>query len=1103
MTDALNVKINEWYSSSDYNSDIDSCRTKIMQEASQAASEADTAYAFEQELYYLIRKKIGIILNVRKEVKVSGINHIFGLCNNRTSINGRLDAVINNLIIEYKHHSKLRSHNDILSAVKQVEDYLYACYNSSEIKYNAILTDGISISFFTFCGDDVVHTDLAGITQSDFDKVVKAILANSTKKFVSKNILMDFSISDMVDSVAKNAALSFYNALINHITDKTLMLFTEWRALMHLSLNDNGKGNDINKRRRDLSLIFSDTINSAEREYYALYALQTTYAVIVKLIACKVVDKLDNVHIYSNLSKISSVELQHFIEMIEDGYSYQSNNVTNFLEGDFFSWYCDALQWNNDIYISIIRVIKCIDQYSTFSMDVYYEPIDIFKDLYMSIIPQSIRHSMGEYFTPEWLADYVVQRSTAMLDTDKWKAIDPCCGSGIFMMALIKRIVGKVNIHQLSEAEKEELKTQILSRVYGIDINPLSVLSARVGYFLALKPFGDLNNLEIPVYLGDSAILASRKEIGGIDCYTYSINNVRHSFDVVLPIRFVKSNKFSKIMNDLQACVKTGDGDVLFQVLYRYFTEKERSSEELVNEVRKFSNSLAELYNNKWDGIWIRIATNFMLIARLSDFDLIIGNPPWVKWEHLPAVYADRIKKVCNIKHIFSGAGQFGGTQLNICALISNVTATNWLGKNGVLAFLMPDSIMSQNSYEGFRNFYLDYNKGERLYLQEIDKWVAPLRPFRCNNKAITQDFNTYYYSRKKTDYSLGIPVKVISRKKTTADILINEKKSFDAVQSSLIFSNSVAKQLSNDSTAFSYLSEQYDFSRIIGETSYKYRTGVEFTPQELYMLVGNGKSKHKGHYLFFNRKFALSKYEVNDSPKEGWDFPVDLIYPIITGPHIEAFHFNSSNEFCILPYLEGDTKKPIIKEKMIKYHRKIFTYLANHKTIIDMQSEKSKIMHRGEEFYSLSKIGDYTFADNIVAARDNSTFCACVVNKQVTPWQEIKQTICVKHTIIISQDKYGRFITEDEAYYICGILNSEIVQQYIHSTFKSNGYSLNKSKLYIPLYDGNNQLHREISDIARKATQNAFQGKNDMNLKSVQNVLMNLYLLVCDSKSN
>ena len=54
------------------------------------------------------------------------------------------------------------------------------------------------------------------------------------------------------------------------------------------------------------------------------------------------------------------------------------------------------------------------------------------------------------------------------------------------------------------------LKNQILNRVYGIDINPLSVLSARVGYYLALKPFGELKNLDIPVYLGDSAIIGEK-----------------------------------------------------------------------------------------------------------------------------------------------------------------------------------------------------------------------------------------------------------------------------------------------------------------------------------------------------------------------------------------------------------------------------------------------------------------------------------------------------------------------------------------------------------------------------------------------------------------
>jgi hypothetical protein len=86
------------------------------------------------------------------------------------------------------------------------------------------------------------------------------------------------------------------------------------------------------------------------------------------------------------------------------------------------------------------------------------------------------------------------------------------------------------------------------------------------------------------------------------------------------------------------------------------------------------------------------------------------------------------------------------------------------------------------------------------------------------------------------------------------------------------------------------------------------------------------------------------------------------------------------------------------------------------------MQSEKSKSMHQGDAFYALSKIGPYTFAKYMVAARDNSKFCATVVKPTLTPWGEVKQTICVKHTIIISQDIHKNFISEDEAYYINGI---------------------------------------------------------------------------------
>lgn len=1096
---SVSANVVEWLNSGEYRVEIDETRTAIMRDSLASKTESQTASVFESELYFLIRNKTGIKLSYSKEKSVSPIKHKFGSLRKRKSGTGRLDAVVNSLVIEYKHHAKLNTKEQFQKAAQQTVDYLNALYTAEKYKYSAILTDGIRISYFVFVGDEVHYSSLSPLSNNDIDTIVKAILTNDKKRFVPENIVKDFSVSPTVSSVSKSIASILYDTLKRHATEKTHMLYEEWKNLMHLSVDDNGKGNDIAKRRSDLSLIFADTINSPEAEYRALYALQTTYAIIVKLIACKVVDKLEYnrsaKHFY-DLTSITSEELRNFFEKMEDGYSYRSSQIFNFLEGDFYSWYADKKQWSANFWKLALEVIETIDQYSSFSFNITYQPIDIFKDLYMGIIPRSIRHSMGEYFTPEWLADHVVSESLSMIPNKNWKAIDPCCGSGIFVISLIKKIVGNINIQSLSEPEKQKIRDNIISRVYGIDINPLSVLSARVGYYLALLPLGQLSNVEIPVYLGDSAIIPAKETIGGIKCYKYSISNQKSPFDIVLPERFVKRRDFGKVMSQLQSCVKTGDETILYTALEDKLSERERKSVPLTTALKSLAHNLTELHKNNWDGIWIRIATNFMLIARLDSFDLIVGNPPWVKWEHLPAMYASRIKELCTIKHIFSNDGQFGGTQLNICALISNVTASNWLNKNGVLAFLMPDSIMSQNSYEWFRRFYIDYEQKSRLYLQCIDKWESPLRPFRCDNKPITQDFNTYYFSSAAVNYKDGIPVRIISRKKDAVDLEINRCSSFEAAKAHLIFREGRAVQLSENSTAFSYISDKYDFSEIIGPTSYLYRTGVEFTPQELYMLTGAGTSVQPNHYRFISKKFQLSKYRIEDTPANGWDLPVEFIYPIVTGPDIEPFRYRRSNDFCVLPYGKSDTSKPVGIKKMVAENNELFDYLVSHRDLIDQQSEKSKQMHRGDAFYALSKIGPYTFAKNIVAARDNSKFCASVIKKALTPWNQFKQTICVKHTIIISQDKTGRFISSAEANYICGILNSDIVISYIHSSFKTNGFSLNKSNLYLPLYDSTNPIHKKISAISLRAS----KGTGDTTL--IQKRLSDLYLELCRERN-
>ncbi len=1090
-----------WLNNGEYWVDVEKIRTGIMKQAISAKTEAQTAEAFQRQLYFYVRLKTGIELDFQQETPIrDGLTHTFGPLQKRQSGRGRLDAVVNSLIIEYKKNKKLRSARDQETAKNQVVDYLLTLLKNDGVKYNAILTDGIRISYFGFNGDEVKSTAFSSIDSKDIDRIIRAILSNQTKKFVPENVLKDFAVDSNVDSISRNLAICLFKKLCDQPTSKTEMLYTEWESLMHLSYDDNGKGNDIAKRRKDLSLIFKADINDPCKEYRALFALQTTYAIIVKLIACKVIDKLDfddSTKAYSDLTNVSASELQSFLETLEDGYVYRSSNIVNLLEGDFFSWYSTKEQWNEDLWKLILNVIQLIDEYSVFSFDAFYEPVDIFKEMYMSIMPKSVRHSMGEYYTPSWLSEYVIDEAIKLQGNSEWTAIDPCCGSGTFILSLIKKIVGDVDINQLSDEEKQTIKQNILNRVYGIDINPLSVLSARVGYYLALRPFGDITDIEIPIYLGDSAIIPVVECIDGIPCYKYSVVNNKKSFDVVLPIRFVKHSGFGKLMASLQSAVKTDDKEILFEMLTGKFTDEELTSSNLMLAIRHMTEDLIELHKNNWDGIWIRIATNFMLIARMPNMDLIVGNPPWVKWEHLPSKYAEKIKELCNLKHIFKTNGRFGGTQLNICALIANQAACNWLKPTGVLAFLMPDSIMSQSSYSEFRKFYTDYDNDKRLYLQRIDKWEKPIRPFVSEGVTVTQDFNTYYYSSNRVDYAKGIDAITITRNRDITDIALNKINHYKDAKKYLVFGKKKAAQISKKTTAFSYLSNEYTYNDIIGDAEYEFRTGVEFTPQQLYMLEGKDSSRKNDHYKFKNKVFKRVKYKVSDMPVDGWDLPTKSIYPIVTGPSITPFHCSMSNEFCILPYTCDNTDTPISSSDLMKNQEELFNYLLNHKSLIDQQSEKSKQLHRGNEFYALSKIGPYTFSKYIVAARDNTKFCATVIEPEMTPWEEKKQRICVKHTILIGRDIDENYITKDEAYYICGILNCDLVIGYIHNTFKKNGFSLKDAHFYLPKYDSNDSQHKQIVSLSKKASSTT----DEKVITSIQKNISSIYLDICKNR--
>ena len=317
-------------------------------------SEGTVSGLFETHLSRFIKNFFGKDIIFEKEVGGKYFRHTFS---------GRIDAISNDLIIEYKNPNKLLKEKDKADAIKQVTDYVLQIKNETGNEYQAILTDGQKICYFYFQNGKIKNTPFNSIDTNDFDKIVRALINVENKKFIPKNLVSDFSFASTTKMTQK-LAQSLFDIIIDEPSAKTQMLFQEWEDLFHLSENDKGQNLDIEKRRKALTEMFGKKIVDNDLDYKALFVLQTAYAIIIKLIACKIISKFvfnDEIQYFSDLSVVGNDKIRGFIEKLEDGYVF-SVGIRNLLEGDFFSWYVAEDQWNDKLFEAISKVIKSLDR---------------------------------------------------------------------------------------------------------------------------------------------------------------------------------------------------------------------------------------------------------------------------------------------------------------------------------------------------------------------------------------------------------------------------------------------------------------------------------------------------------------------------------------------------------------------------------------------------------------------------------------------------------------------------------------------------------------------------------------------------------------------
>lgn len=267
---------------------------------------------------------------------------------------------------------------------------------------------------------------------------------------------------------------------------------------------------------------------------------------------------------------------------------------------------------------------------------------DVLRPIYEEFIDDADRKVFGEYYTPDWLAELLVEE---ILDEDwcnqsaaraleavqrgetleKVGVLDPACGSGTFLYHAVQRLM---RCDVLSELNLQApRKAEVIARlVWGLDVHPVAVEIARATVFRALPAIPPDAADAVGVYQGD-ALMARRQS--GSDMFTDTETSLRFEtpkgLQVYIPRSFAKNKAFAgNIRRLVQAAQdkKSLPGDILISI-----PDEDRES---LKECHEKFQSIIESEGNS---VWSWYVSNITAPLRLSErkVNRIVANPPWVK----------------------------------------------------------------------------------------------------------------------------------------------------------------------------------------------------------------------------------------------------------------------------------------------------------------------------------------------------------------------------------------------------------------------------------------------------------------------------------------
>jgi hypothetical protein len=366
------------------------------------------------------------------------------------------------------------------------------------------------------------------------------------------------------------------------------------------------------------------------------------------------------------------------------------------------------------------------------------------------------RKTSGAFYTPQDLVEDVTGHALASLPDGgdriealrRLKVLDPACGSGAFLVHMLERIAALRREHGESGSIADIRRRVLTSSIFGVDLNPMAVWLCELRLWLSIVIESDdvdpmriapLPNLDRHIRVGDSLAGGAFDDHGRLPSGSKIVS---------LRARYVRAIGPRKrtLARALDRLERAAAIDVLMRRRIRLRAERreilialrsrdlfgDRHGPEVETRVR-LSGIKSRLRENaqRETGLRAGAALPFSFAAHFSDvaatggFDVIIGNPPWVRVHHIAETSRERLRRDFTVYRnaawesgaTSAGAGRGFAAQIDLAALFVE-RSCELLRPGGTLALLLPTKLWRSLAGGGVRQLLLD--RTDVLVLEDL-----------------------------------------------------------------------------------------------------------------------------------------------------------------------------------------------------------------------------------------------------------------------------------------------------------------------------------------------------------------------------------------------